>query len=73
MHRALSKRKYKDRKGTIHCAPTIQIQIKTINLYFCRTGVLPVYVNVGARFIEPGKTGWINPTTTGIHLKRTNL
>ncbi len=44
MHRAHSKRKYKNKEGTIHCAPTIQIQIKTINLYFRRTGVSPVYV-----------------------------
>ena len=42
MHRAHSKRKYKNKEGTIHCAPTIQI--KTINLYFRRTGVSPVYV-----------------------------
>jgi hypothetical protein len=34
MNRAHSKRKYKNREGTIHCAPTIKIQIKTINLYF---------------------------------------
>ena len=44
MLRAHSKRKYKNKKGTIHCAPTIQIQIKTISLYFRRTGVPPAYV-----------------------------
>jgi len=42
MHRAHSKRKYKDKEGTIHCAPTIQIQIKTINLYFRGTDVPPI-------------------------------
>jgi len=41
-HRAHSKRKYKDKEGTIHCAPTIQIQIKTINLYFRGTDVPPI-------------------------------
>ena len=43
MHRAHRKGKYKE-EGTIHCAPTIKMQMRTISLYFRRTGVSPAYV-----------------------------
>jgi len=45
MHRAHSKGKYK-KEGTIHCAPTIKMQMRTISLYFRRIGVSPAYVSL---------------------------